>query len=223
MVNCKEIIIAMNVPIYDSFDFAKQRVIYKATVSDALAARDDERLLLIKDVNNSHTQVKDYDRKIIWDQAFRHNLLDMRASEEKEKFCKTKFESILQLSVECALATICSVTLPVTLLADVFEVLPLSNREEFFDIIEHRVLVWKQEIFFNQSKNILLRLCNDPLRRLSRSQNTVFCGRILLFLAKFFPFSERSGLNVVSEFNLDNVKACEGKDNISLTQQTQLI
>ena len=44
----------------------------------------------------------------------------------------------------------------------------------------------------------------DLLRRLSRSQNTVFCGRILLFLAKFFPFSERSGLNVVSEFNLEN-------------------
>ena len=45
----------------------------------------------------------------------------------------------------------------------------------------------------------------DLLRRLSRSQNTVFCGRILLFLARFFPFSERSGLNLVSEFNLENV------------------
>ena len=50
-----------------------------------------------------------------------------------------------------------------------------------------------------------MRICNDLLRRLSRTQNTVFCGRILLFLAKFFPFSERSGLNVISEFNLDNV------------------
>ena len=47
-------------------------------------------------------------------------------------------------------------------------------------------------------------MISDLLRRLSRSQNTVFCGRILLFLAKFFPFSERSGLNVVSEFNLEN-------------------
>lgn len=46
---------------------------------------------------------------------------------------------------------------------------------------------------------------SDLLRRLSRSQNTVFCGRILLFLARFFPFSERSGLNLVSEFNLENV------------------
>lgn len=53
----------------------------------------------------------------------------------------------------------------------------------------------------------------DLLRRLSRSQNTVFCGRILLFLAKFFPFSERSGLNVVSEFNLDNMTVYGVKDD----------
>ena len=54
-------------------------------------------------------------------------------------------------------------------------------------------------------KNINSKLFfSDLLRRLSRSQNTVFCGRILLFLAKFFPFSERSGLNVISEFNLEN-------------------
>ncbi|KAJ9600002.1 hypothetical protein L9F63_009712, partial [Diploptera punctata] len=51
------------------------------------------------------------------------------------------------------------------------------------------------------------------LRRLSRSQNTVFCGRILLFLAKFFLFSERSGLNIVSEFNLDNLTEFGGENS----------
>ena len=56
----------------------------------------------------------------------------------------------------------------------------------------------------------------DLLRRLSRSQNTVFCGRILLFLAKFFPLSERSGLNVISEFNLDNLTAFgDGGDELA--------
>lgn len=33
----------------------------------------------------------------------------------------------------------------------------------------------------------------DLLRRLSKSQNTVFCGRIQLFLARLFPLSEKSG------------------------------
>jgi THO complex subunit 1 len=60
--------------------------------------------------------------------------------------------------------------------------------------------------------NFICIFFSDLLRRLSRSQNTVFCGRILLFLAKFFPFSERSGLNVVSEFNLDNLTTFGAKD-----------
>ena len=45
-------------------------------------------------------------------------------------------------------------------------------------------------------------MCN--VLEMSRLQQTVFSGRILLFLAKFFPFSERSGLNIVSESNLKN-------------------
>lgn len=67
------------------------------------------------------------------------------------------------------------------------------------------------------SDGLLFHLFQDLLRRLSRSQNTVFCGRILLFLAKFFPFSERSGLNVVSEFNLDNLTTFGVKEDTHLS------
>ena len=119
-----------------------------------------------------------------------------------------------------------------------FDVLTLESCEELFKTVEQEVIscwyyriitelnskvsTWRETVFFTSfTKNNLLRICNDLLRRLSRTQNTVFCGRILLFLAKFFPFSERfyplpskknhrcqpssrSGLNVISEFNLDN-------------------
>ncbi len=50
-------------------------------------------------------------------------------------------------------------------------------------------------------KNYLLRMCNDLLKRLSKSQNTVFSGRIHLFLAKLFPLNEKSGLNLMSHFS----------------------
>ena len=86
-----------------------------------------------------------------------------------------------------------------------FDILTLNNCEQLFRTVEQEVATWREPLFFASGKNNLLRICNDLLRRLSRTQNTVFCGRILLFLAKFFPFSERSGLNVISEFNLDNV------------------
>lgn len=46
-------------------------------------------------------------------------------------------------------------------------------------------------------------MCNDLLRRLSKSQNTVFCGRIQLFLTSLFPLNEKSGLNFTSNFNLE--------------------
>jgi hypothetical protein len=57
--------------------------------------------------------------------------------------------------------------------------------------VEENVSVFKDKDFFASCKN--------------QMQNTVFCGKFLLFLAKFFPFSERSGLNIVSKFNVDNV------------------
>nr|XP_053647293.1 THO complex subunit 1-like isoform X1 [Cherax quadricarinatus] len=83
--------------------------------------------------------------------------------------------------------------------------LTIKQCEQLFSFVESNVGVWKEDTFFTPCKTMVLRMCNDLLRRLSRSQNTVFCGRILLFLARFFPFSERSGLNLVSEFNHENV------------------
>ena len=54
-------------------------------------------------------------------------------------------------------------------------------------------------------KNYLLRMCNNLLRRLSTFRNTVLCGRIQLFLAQLLPLDEKSALNIMGAFNLDNV------------------
>ena len=68
---------------------------------------------------------------------------------------------------------------------------------------------------FLANRRIFL-LFADLLRRLSRTQQTVFCGRILLFLARFFPITERSGLNVVSEFNLDNTTVYSERNELAV-------
>lgn len=121
-------------------------------------------------------------------------------------------EKFISFSVLACRNDMVTTTMPVVLLGDVFDAVTLDQCEEMFTYVEKNVSVWKEEIFFGPCKNNLLRMCNDLLRRLSRSQNTVFCGRILLFLAKFFPFSERSGLNIVSEFNLENLTEYDGSD-----------
>uniref|UniRef100_A0A3Q3WE85 Death domain-containing protein n=1 Tax=Mola mola TaxID=94237 RepID=A0A3Q3WE85_MOLML len=100
---------------------------------------------------------------------------------------------------------ICSATTPFVLLGDVLDCLPLDQCDKIFSFVEENVSTWKSNSFYTAGKNYLLRMCNDLLRRLSKSQNTVFCGRIQLFLARLFPLSEKSGLNLQSQFNLDNI------------------
>ncbi|XP_030370941.1 THO complex subunit 1 [Scaptodrosophila lebanonensis] len=147
----------------------------------------------------SFTANSEHDKRSPMDQAFR-NVLMNRLSDDVERI-----GTLVKLSVEAVRAEIVSNTIPVVLLGDTFDVVTLGKCEQIFQFVEQLVEVWKEEVFFGSCKNNILRMCNDLLRRLSRTQNTVFCGRILLFLSKFFPFSERSGLNIVSEFNLDNL------------------
>lgn len=193
-------------------------------------------------------------KRLLLDQAFRTCLIEAAAAARSNKDGGTVdlvdvCVRLATLAIRCcqgpspnsgsAEATVpaaaglglCSVGIPVALLTDAFDILPLSSSEEvqdrgpgdggraedrgapesdcerLFGWVESQVRVWRDpQLFFQHQavKNNLLRLCNDLLRRLSRARNTVFCGRILLFLARFFPLSERSGLNVVSEFNLEN-------------------
>uniref|UniRef100_A0A4W4FFL2 Death domain-containing protein n=1 Tax=Electrophorus electricus TaxID=8005 RepID=A0A4W4FFL2_ELEEL len=103
----------------------------------------------------------------------------------------------------CCLHSICSATTPFVLLGDVLDCLPLDQCDGIFSFVEENVSTWKSV----SSRQPACKSCvlTDLLRRLSKSQNTVFCGRIQLFLARLFPLSEKSGLNLQSQFNLDNI------------------
>lgn len=42
-------------------------------------------------------------------------------------------------------------------------------------------------------------MCNALLRRLSKTHNSVFCGKILVFLSFTFALSERSAVNLMGK------------------------
>lgn len=144
----------------------------------------------------------DSDRKAAIDQALRDTLLVILSENLSSNV--PLLETYITFCIELCRKDLATASMPVMLLGDIFDSMTLDRCEQLFTFVENNVVVWKEDLFFSACKNNLLRMCNDLLRRLSRSQQTVFCGRILLFLAKFFPFSERSGLNIVSEFNLEN-------------------
>ncbi|XP_076320027.1 THO complex 1-like protein Hpr1 isoform X1 [Tachypleus tridentatus] len=156
-------------------------------------------------------QGSEMDIKSPVDQAFRELLQKTLVEQDT-----SVLEKVIKISIVAAEKELCSGSLPVMLIGDMFDCLTLDNCEELFYLLEDRVDIWKRDLFVKNCKNQILRSCNDLLRRLSRSQNTVFCGRILVFLAKFFPLSERSGLNIVSEFNLENITIYSSKDDTSL-------
>ncbi|CAF9934405.1 hypothetical protein IMSHALPRED_009699 [Imshaugia aleurites] len=62
---------------------------------------------------------------------------------------------------------------------------------------------------FNKKSLIILRACNELLRRLSRAEDTVFCGRVFIFLFQSFPLGDRSSVNLRGEYHVENVTVYE--------------
>ena len=62
---------------------------------------------------------------------------------------------------------------------------------------------------FKEKKLIILRACNELLRRLSRAEDTVFCGRVFIFLFQSFPLGDKSSVNLRGEFHTENITTYE--------------
>ena len=122
-------------------------------------------------------------------------------------------------------------SLAMTTIEVVLETQTVQNAERFFAYLESRMdrltrvgcafttvcfrlsLAFFKDMIPGKGKAlVILRTLNDLLRRLSKSTHTVFCGRILLFLANIFPLGERSGVNLRGEFNKENLTGFEAEE-----------
>lgn len=56
---------------------------------------------------------------------------------------------------------------------------------------------------------VILRTCNELLRRLSRAEDPVFCGRVYVFLFQSFPLGHKGSVNLRGEFHVGNVTTFE--------------
>lgn len=180
------------------FNFVDAKDKFAASARHALAGKTGKHLVSVfNQIPGNETE-----KKTTLDQALRGVLGDQIV--EQKTSCDD-YLSLIDLSIDAVTEGICSATTPFLLLGDVLDCLPLDQCDKIFSFVEENVSTWKSNSFYTAGKNYLLRMCNDLLRRLSKSQNTVFCGRIQLFLARLFPLSEKSGLNLQSQFNLDNI------------------
>ncbi|KAI8964094.1 THO complex subunit 1 transcription elongation factor-domain-containing protein [Daldinia sp. FL1419] len=79
---------------------------------------------------------------------------------------------------------------------------------KIFDFLESR----REQIIaqhLNSKKLVILRSCNDLLRRLSRAEDTAFCGRVFIFMFQCFPLGDRSSVNLRGEYHVENITSFE--------------
>ncbi|TGZ84813.1 hypothetical protein EX30DRAFT_337280 [Ascodesmis nigricans] len=116
------------------------------------------------------------------------------------------FASLLDFALICSEQELADASLPFALLEEAFDTLTIPAAERLFTYLESRVERLTAGMEGGKGKAlVLLRLCNELLRRLSKAEDTIFCGRILIFLSKSFPIHERSAVNLRGEFNVENV------------------
>ncbi|XP_015763738.1 PREDICTED: THO complex subunit 1-like [Acropora digitifera] len=146
------------------------------------------------------TPGSEQEKKLIVDQVFRDLVKEDVLTAKNMERCKF----LISLVTKSAIEGHCSPNLVFILLSDVFDCITLEQCDPLFTFVEERVSIWTMPLFFSAGKNLLLRMCNDLLRRLSTSQNTIFCGRIQLFLARLFPLSEKSASEYITSYSALN-------------------
>lgn len=98
----------------------------------------------------------------------------------------------------------CDPALLVWLLEDLLDSQTIPGCRKIFDYLESR----RQRIIsknFNEKKLVILRSCNELLRRLSRAEDTSFSGRVFIFLFQSFPLGDKSSVNLRGEYHTQNV------------------
>jgi THO complex subunit 1 len=72
-----------------------------------------------------------------------------------------------------------------------------------------RLLLTASQVNSKNKDLVILRLCNELLRRLSRAEDPVFCGRVYIFMFQSFPLGDKSSVNLRGNFHVENVTTFE--------------
>lgn len=135
-----------------------------------------------------------YDKQMLGDMLKTH-ILTMAANPNI-----MSFQQFIMFAVKTAERNLIGTHMPAVLINDIFEMISLDQCKQMFAIVEANISTWNK---FLQCHQVLLRMCNNLLERVSKVQDAAFRGRILIFLSTVLPFHDRSGCNVDNEFNLE--------------------
>ncbi|KAK4124004.1 hypothetical protein N657DRAFT_645619 [Parathielavia appendiculata] len=108
---------------------------------------------------------------------------------------------ILSLLSDCEL---CDPALLFWLVEELLDSQTIAGCRKVWDFLESR----RERItakHFKQKQLVILRTCNELLRRLSRALDPAFCGRVFIFMFQSFPLGDKSSVNLRGEYHVENV------------------
>ena len=106
----------------------------------------------------------------------------------------------------------CDPALLFWLIEELLDSQTVAGCRRIFDYLESR----RERItarHFKQKQLVILRSCNELLRRLSRAEDTAFCGRVFIFMFQSFPLGDKSSVNLRGEYHVENVTAFDDPAN----------
>lgn len=111
----------------------------------------------------------------------------------------------------------CDPALVFWLVEELLDSQTIAGCRHIFDFLESRRERMTAQNF-SQKKLVILRSCNELLRRLSRAEDTAFCGRVFIFMFQCFPLGDRSSVNLRGEYHVENVTTYETNTNGDATK-----
>lgn len=106
--------------------------------------------------------------------------------------------------------------IPFLLIEDLLSQLTIFHAEEVWKLIEAMRDTLTLPDLFAKGKFVILRTCNALLKKLSKSCNSEFCGRVMLFLSSIYPLSERSAVNLNGKVNTSNATEFDDEKSFNL-------
>lgn len=121
------------------------------------------------------------------------------------------FSCLVDVLLTLRNANLVEYPLPHILIEELFDIQTINWCQLFWPYLNSRIHYLTENLAGNKAPGTtLIRLCNALLRRLSKTQHAHFSGEIAMYLAKAFPLTEKSGLNIRGAFNVDNITYYEG-------------
>ncbi|CAG7854144.1 SubName: Full=Related to nuclear matrix protein p84 {ECO:0000313/EMBL:CCA68937.1} [Serendipita indica DSM 11827] len=136
-----------------------------------------------------------------WELALRTEEQEQEQIQTDERRYYSRVFNLLDLSMLMSENECVDPQLPFNLVREFFECLSIASCSQVFSWVERRgKRLCLDANGANRQGLLVLRTLNELLRSLSKSTETEFCARILLFMSAVFPLSERSGVNLRGEY-----------------------